>query len=191
MSNSAESQEIQLTSMAPDIIREYVILSRRSACVTKATCRREEQVDGPDHHKWVIYLDAINLACKVKGWKGGPYCSIIAKIVMNKQTLSSNVGSSIQVGRCCLPSSSSTTTGLLQRCHQHCHRCDFTYKRTCGVLLFVFSSCSTSTMFSCCLFSFILLFSTSSMFELHVVVASTVMFNIVKLIIKIVTNYPT
>jgi hypothetical protein len=90
MSNSAESQEIQLTSMAPDIIRVYVILSRRSVCVTKATCGREEQVDGPDHHKWVIYFDAINLACKVKGWKAGPYCSIIAKIVMNKLTSYSN-----------------------------------------------------------------------------------------------------
>jgi hypothetical protein len=46
-------------------------------------------------------------------------------------------------------------------------------------------------MFSCYLFPFILLFSTSSMFELHVVVADIVMFNILKLIMKIVPNYPT
>jgi hypothetical protein len=46
-------------------------------------------------------------------------------------------------------------------------------------------------MFSCYLFLFILLFSTSSMFELHVVVAGIVMFNIMKLIMKIVSNYPT
>jgi hypothetical protein len=41
------------------------------------------------------------------------------------------------------------------------------------------------------LFPFILLFSTSSMFELHVVVASVVMFNILELIMEIVPNYPT
>jgi uncharacterized membrane protein len=41
------------------------------------------------------------------------------------------------------------------------------------------------------LFPFILLFSTSSMFELHVVVAGFVMFNIMELIIEIVPNYPT
>jgi hypothetical protein len=41
------------------------------------------------------------------------------------------------------------------------------------------------------LFPFILLFSTSSMFKLHVVVASVVMFNILELIMKIVPNYPT
>jgi hypothetical protein len=46
-------------------------------------------------------------------------------------------------------------------------------------------------MFSCYLFSFILLFSTSSMFELHVVVAGFVMFNILELIIEIVPNYLT
>ena len=46
-------------------------------------------------------------------------------------------------------------------------------------------------MFSCCLFPFILLFSTSSMFELHVLVAGIVMFNILKLIMEIVSNYPT
>jgi hypothetical protein len=43
-------------------------------------------------------------------------------------------------------------------------------------------------MFSCCLFPLILLFSTSSMFELHVVVAGVVMFNIVELIMEIVPN---
>jgi hypothetical protein len=46
-------------------------------------------------------------------------------------------------------------------------------------------------MFRYYLFSFILLFSTSSMFELHVVVASVVMFNILELIIEIVSNSPT
>jgi hypothetical protein len=35
------------------------------------------------------------------------------------------------------------------------------------------------------------LFSTSSMFELHVVVAGFVMFNIMELIMEIVSNYPT
>jgi hypothetical protein len=43
-------------------------------------------------------------------------------------------------------------------------------------------------MFSCYLFLFILLFSTSSMFEL---LASVVMFNILKLIVEIVANSPT
>jgi hypothetical protein len=46
-------------------------------------------------------------------------------------------------------------------------------------------------MFSCYLFSFILLFSTSSMFELYVVIAGIVMFNIMELIMEIVPNYPT
>jgi hypothetical protein len=46
-------------------------------------------------------------------------------------------------------------------------------------------------MFSYYLFPFILLFSTSSMFELHVVVAGFVMFNIMELIMEIVPNYPT
>jgi hypothetical protein len=46
-------------------------------------------------------------------------------------------------------------------------------------------------MFSCYLFPFILLFSTSSMFELHVVVTSFVMFNIMELIMEIVPNYLT
>jgi hypothetical protein len=45
-------------------------------------------------------------------------------------------------------------------------------------------------MFSCYLFPFILLFSTSSMFELHVVVAGIVMFNIMELIMEIMPNYP-
>jgi hypothetical protein len=45
-------------------------------------------------------------------------------------------------------------------------------------------------MFRCYLFPFILLFSTSSMFELHVVVAVVVILNILELIIKIVPNYP-
>jgi hypothetical protein len=45
-------------------------------------------------------------------------------------------------------------------------------------------------MFSCYLFLFILLFITSSMFELHVVVAGIVMFNILKLIMEIMPNYP-
>jgi Na+-driven multidrug efflux pump len=42
-----------------------------------------------------------------------------------------------------------------------------------------------------CLFPIILLLSISSMFELHVVVATFVMFNILKLIIEIVPNFPT
>jgi hypothetical protein len=48
-------------------------------------------------------------------------------------------------------------------------------------------------MFSCYLFLFILLLllSTSNMFELHVVVAGIVMFNILELIMEIVPNYPT
>jgi hypothetical protein len=46
-------------------------------------------------------------------------------------------------------------------------------------------------MFRCYLFPFILLFSTSSMFELHVVVAAVVMLNILELIMEIVPNYPT
>jgi hypothetical protein len=46
-------------------------------------------------------------------------------------------------------------------------------------------------MFRCYLFTFILLFNASSMFELHVVVAGIVMFNILELTMKIVPNYPT
>jgi hypothetical protein len=44
-------------------------------------------------------------------------------------------------------------------------------------------------MFSCYSFSFILLFSTSSMFELHVVLAAVIMSNILELLIEIVRNY--
>jgi hypothetical protein len=46
-------------------------------------------------------------------------------------------------------------------------------------------------MFRCYLFLFILLFNTSSMFELHMVVAAVVMLNILELIVEIVPNYPT
>jgi hypothetical protein len=46
-------------------------------------------------------------------------------------------------------------------------------------------------MFSYYLFPFILLFSTSSIFKLHVVVAAVIMSNILELLIKIVHNYPT
>jgi hypothetical protein len=46
-------------------------------------------------------------------------------------------------------------------------------------------------MLSCYLFPFILLFSISSMFELHVVVAGIIMFNILELIMEFVPNYPT
>jgi hypothetical protein len=45
-------------------------------------------------------------------------------------------------------------------------------------------------MFSCCLFLFNMLFSIFSMFELHVVVTTVVVFNILELIMKIVLNYP-
>jgi hypothetical protein len=46
-------------------------------------------------------------------------------------------------------------------------------------------------MFSYYWFPFILMFSTSSMFELHVLVAGIFMFNIIELIIEIMPNYPT
>jgi hypothetical protein len=46
-------------------------------------------------------------------------------------------------------------------------------------------------MFRCYLFPFILLFSTSSIFELHVVVPGIVMFNILELIMEIGPNFPT
>jgi hypothetical protein len=59
---------------------------------------------------------------------------------------------------------------------------------TCGLLQFVCSSCY---MFHCNLFPFILLFNASSMFELHVIVAGIVMFNILELTIEIVPNCPT
>ena len=49
------------------------------------------------------------------------------------------------------------------------------YVRSTAVRLFIMFC---EYMFSCYLFPFILLFSTSSMFELHVVVAGIVMFNI-------------
>jgi hypothetical protein len=48
------------------------------------------------------------------------------------------------------------------------------YVRRAPVWLFIMFC---KYMFSCCLFPFILLFSTSSMFELHVVVAGIVIFN--------------
>jgi hypothetical protein len=62
------------------------------------------------------------------------------------------------------------------------------YVRLTAVRLFIMFC---EYMFSCCLFPFILLFSTSSMFELHVVVAGFVIFNILELIMEIVPNYPT
>jgi hypothetical protein len=62
------------------------------------------------------------------------------------------------------------------------------YMRSTAVCLFIMFC---EYMFSCYLFSFILLFSTSSMFELHVVVAGIVMVNIMELIMEIVPNYPT
>jgi hypothetical protein len=62
------------------------------------------------------------------------------------------------------------------------------YVRSTAVRLFIMFC---EYMFSCCLFPFILLFSTSSMFELHVIVAGIVMFNIMELIMEIVPNYPT
>ena len=43
-------------------------------------------------------------------------------------------------------------------------------------------------MLSCCLFPIILLFSTSSMFELHELVAGFVMIYILELIVKIMPN---
>jgi hypothetical protein len=58
------------------------------------------------------------------------------------------------------------------------------------VLLFFLFSMFYEYMFSYCLFSFSMLFNTSSMFELHMVVATVVIFNILKLIIEIVPNYP-
>jgi hypothetical protein len=46
-------------------------------------------------------------------------------------------------------------------------------------------------MSSCYVFPFILLFSTSGMFELHVLVAIVFMSNILELIMEIVPNHPT
>jgi hypothetical protein len=60
--------------------------------------------------------------------------------------------------------------------------------RSTAVCLFVMFC---EYMFRCYLFSFILLFNASSMFELHVVVAGFIMFNILELIMKFVPNYPT
>jgi hypothetical protein len=62
------------------------------------------------------------------------------------------------------------------------------YMRSTAVRLFVMFY---EYMFSCYLFPFILLFSTSSMFELYVVVAGIVMINILELIMEIVPNSPT
>jgi hypothetical protein len=62
------------------------------------------------------------------------------------------------------------------------------YVRSTAVRLFIMFC---EYMFSCYLFPFILLFSTSSIFELHVVVVDIVMFNIMELIMEIVPNYPT
>jgi hypothetical protein len=62
------------------------------------------------------------------------------------------------------------------------------YARSTAIRLFIMFC---EYMFSCCLFLFILLFSTSSMFELHVEVAGIIMFNILELIMEIVPNYPT
>jgi hypothetical protein len=46
-------------------------------------------------------------------------------------------------------------------------------------------------MFSYCLFLFNMLSSTSSMSELHVIVATVVMFNILELIMETTPNSPT
>jgi hypothetical protein len=62
------------------------------------------------------------------------------------------------------------------------------YVRSTAVRLFIMFC---EYMFSCYMFPFILLFSTSSMFELHVVVAGIVMFNIMELIMEIMPNYST
>jgi hypothetical protein len=61
------------------------------------------------------------------------------------------------------------------------------YVRCTAVCMFIMFC---EYMFHCYLFSFILLFSTSSMFMLYVVVAGIVMLNILELIIDIVPNYP-
>jgi hypothetical protein len=50
---------------------------------------------------------------------------------------------------------------------------------------------SCEYMFSCYLFQFILLFSTSTMFELHVVVAAVIMSNILELLLEVLPNFPT
>jgi hypothetical protein len=61
------------------------------------------------------------------------------------------------------------------------------YVRCAIVSLFIMFS---EYMFRCCLFLFNMLFSIFSMFELHVVVTTVVVFNILELIMKIVLNYP-
>jgi hypothetical protein len=62
------------------------------------------------------------------------------------------------------------------------------YVRSTAVCLFIMFY---EYMFCCYLFLFILLFNASSMFELYVVVAGIVMFNILELTMEIVPNYPT
>jgi hypothetical protein len=62
------------------------------------------------------------------------------------------------------------------------------YVRSTAVRLFIMFC---EYIFSFYLFPFILLFSTSSMFELYVVVAGIVMFNIMELIMEIVPNSKT
>jgi hypothetical protein len=62
------------------------------------------------------------------------------------------------------------------------------YVRSTVVCLFIMFC---EYMFRCYLFPFILLFNASSMFELYVVVAGIVMFNILELTMEIVPNYPT
>jgi hypothetical protein len=62
------------------------------------------------------------------------------------------------------------------------------YVRSTAVYLFIMFC---EYMFRYYLFSFILLFSISSMFELYVVIAAVVILNILKLIMEIVPNYPT
>jgi hypothetical protein len=62
------------------------------------------------------------------------------------------------------------------------------YVRCTAVSLFIMFC---EYMFRCYLFPLILLFNTSSMFELHVVVAGIIMYNILKLTMEIMPNYPT
>jgi hypothetical protein len=62
------------------------------------------------------------------------------------------------------------------------------YVRRAPIYLFIMFC---EYMLSYCLFSFIMLFSTSSIFELHMLVANVVMFNILKLILEVMHNYLT
>jgi hypothetical protein len=62
------------------------------------------------------------------------------------------------------------------------------YVRSTDVRLFIMFC---EYMFRCYLFPLILLFNASSMFELHVIVAGIVMFNIMELTMEIVPNFPT